>query len=221
MTTHEPVLPDDTLLLKPLGGLATATSVLVATTCVVSVAEMWSFWSAYHTVEDYVAGFGGVTLADVDAADGRNLAIGIALLLATVATAVVLIVWLWQARLNAEQLRPDGHRMRRGWTIGGWFCPVVNLWFPFRIVTDIWSASVPPGTVARGRPVARWWTAWIATLIAVAIVRQDARYASTVEALESVAVANTVATVAQCLAGVFLIAVVRQVSSWQAVPRRV
>ncbi|HEX2130218.1 MAG TPA: DUF4328 domain-containing protein [Actinophytocola sp.] len=221
LTTPEPLLPREQLLLKPLSGLASAASVLVALTCVVSVAEMWSFWSAYQLADDYVAGVGGVTMSDVEGADSRNFAFGMVLLLVTVATAVVFIVWLWQARLNAERINPNGHRMRRGWTIGGWFCPVVNLWFPFRIVTDIWSVSVPEGTVVRGRPVTRWWTAWIATWIAVAIMRQDARTAVTVEALQGVAVANTVATIAQCLAGVFVIVVVRQISAWQAVPRQV
>jgi hypothetical protein len=220
VTTREPLLPGDTLLLRPMGGLARATSVLVVLTCVLALVDVWADWNRYQLVDDYLADVSGVTFGDIEGADSTSLTVGILLLLVTIAAGVVFIVWLWRARVNAEQIHPEGHRMRRGWTIGGWFCPVVNLWFPFRIVTDVWVASLPPGTTGSNATVARWWTAWIATFVASIWLRAELRGEITVDLLRDVAVANTVATIAQCLAGVFVLVVIRQISSWQAVPRR-
>ncbi|MFE9498788.1 DUF4328 domain-containing protein [Streptomyces collinus] len=44
------------------------------------------------------------------------------------------------------QPRPDArlwprHTNSRGWAICGWFCPVVNLWFPRRVALDTWDAG--------------------------------------------------------------------------------
>ena len=55
---------------------------------------------------------------------------------------VMFLVWFYRARVNAE-----GHgwpqRLSPGWAIGAWFVPVVNYWFPFWIMVDIWRAGLP------------------------------------------------------------------------------
>jgi hypothetical protein len=78
------------------------------------------------------------------------------------AAMVMFLFWFYRARVNAE-----GHgwpqRLSRGWAIGAWFAPVLNFWFPFRIMVDIWRAGLPeqartniailPGI---------WWTSLVA-----------------------------------------------------------
>jgi hypothetical protein len=58
------------------------------------------------------------------------------------AAMVMFLVWFYRARVNAE-----GHgwpqRRSPGWAIGAWFAPVVNFWFPFQIMVDIWRAGLP------------------------------------------------------------------------------
>lgn len=75
---------------------------------------------------------------------------------------VMFLVWFYRARVNAE-----GHgwpqRRSPGWAIVAWFVPVVNFWFPFQIMVDIWRAGLPeqartniailPGI---------WWTSLLA-----------------------------------------------------------
>ncbi len=82
---------------------------------------------------------------------------------------VTVITWLWRARRNAEALSPAPHRLSIGWVIGGWFCPVVNLWFPHTIMSDVWRASdprTPPDTAdPRGRGAGGWVTAWWSSLL--------------------------------------------------------
>ena len=58
------------------------------------------------------------------------------------AAIVMFLVWFYRARVNAE-----GHgwpqRLSPGWAIGAWFAPVVNFWFPFRLMAGIWRAGLP------------------------------------------------------------------------------
>ncbi|MEU6224078.1 DUF4328 domain-containing protein [Streptomyces sp. NPDC047042] len=81
-----------------------------------------------------------------------------------VATVVFYLVWFLRVRVNAEVFNPFGHTMKRGWAGWGWFVPVVSLWFPRRIMLDIWDASSPAGTRAPRGLVNAWWTLWLVAL---------------------------------------------------------
>ncbi|MEU9388194.1 DUF4328 domain-containing protein, partial [Streptomyces sp. NPDC048279] len=83
-----------------------------------------------------------------------------------VSCAVVYLCWFQRVRANAQVFSPAGHRKSPGWAIGGWFVPVVNLWFPRRITLDIWDASSPWGTNRSHALVNAWWTLWLASLFA-------------------------------------------------------
>ena len=65
------------------------------------------------------------------------------------------VVCFYRARINAERY---GYRQRRarGWAIWGWIVPIVNLWFPFQIMGDIWRAGLPAVQkfLSRNRPAA-------------------------------------------------------------------
>ncbi|MFI6952810.1 DUF4328 domain-containing protein [Nocardia sp. NPDC050408] len=95
----------------------------------------------------------------------------IIMFVALLGTGIVFLVWLRQARSNADALCAARHRLPIGWVVGGWFCPVVNLWFPATILTDVLRASDPrtpkDAPDLRGRPggllVGVWWSAWLAT----------------------------------------------------------
>ncbi|MFE6159162.1 DUF4328 domain-containing protein [Streptomyces sp. NPDC056486] len=97
---------------------------------------------------------------------------------ALVATCVVFLCWFYRVRVNAEVFEPHIHSKTRGWTVGSWFVPVVNLWFPRRIALDIWDASGDRSvaldrTMTLGDASARathplvngWWTLWVASLV--------------------------------------------------------
>ncbi|MFD8674825.1 DUF4328 domain-containing protein [Streptomyces seoulensis] len=98
-----------------------------------------------------------------------NIAQGVLLL----ATAVVYLCWLWRVRVNAEVFDASSQSKARWLTIGGWFIPFVNFWFPRRIVLDAWDASAPQGRPSGHGPVDLWWTAWVAGLVADRLLRVE------------------------------------------------
>lgn len=161
-------------------GLGRAAAVLLG---VVIATDVYSLWAG--TVMQDVLGklVGGEYGADIEReaenADALYANTGIAQTAALLATCVVFLVWFHRVRVNAEVFEPHIHRKKRGWTVWGWFVPVVNFWFPRRIAVDIWDASaaraVPPHGVMPSDPAAErgshrlvnvWWTLWVANLFA-------------------------------------------------------
>ncbi|MEU4605109.1 DUF4328 domain-containing protein [Kribbella sp. NPDC023972] len=152
-----------------------AASILIGVVTVTTWATAWSDWYSYQTVKQY--GDDPDQLAEADLISGS---LGIVAALALLAAAVVFIVWLWRVRWNAEMFCRGEHRFTRGWVLGSWICPVVNLWYPKQVVDDIVAASDPrtPPHIAtlRGIPGTRlvwaWWLTWVAGLVSGNIVQR-------------------------------------------------
>ncbi|MEU3555541.1 DUF4328 domain-containing protein [Streptomyces fragilis] len=116
----------------------------------------------YDTVRERAAA--GAAVIDVYTTHAENqlmVVAAVAQAVAFSACGVVFLVWFHRVRVNAEVFRPDGHEMKRGWAIGGWFVPVANLWFPRRIAGDIWRASARAGEPRSEALLNLWWTLWL------------------------------------------------------------
>jgi Domain of unknown function (DUF4328) len=222
MSLNDPLMPAfatrEPPSYRPLGGLGIAAVATVVLACLVRVIDLSFSWYAYRAVDDYLNGVGDATYGEV--MDMLTLGESLApfLVIAWLAAPVMFVVWLWRARLNAELINPHEQHLARGWAIGGWICPIVNFWFPFRIVHDIWRVSRPAGLTSPGRPVHWWWTAWVLYLIARIWLRAELRSEESLEALRGIAVAHTVAAVLEGVAGVLVIVVIRQITTWQKAP---
>ncbi|MDI3421742.1 DUF4328 domain-containing protein, partial [Streptomyces luteolus] len=178
---------------------------------VVIVTDALAVWAGYRSIDVVnrldTPGSGAVTEREVNSVDLWYALAGIAQTVALIATAVVFLVWFYRVRVNAEVFAPEYHEKKRGWTIGGWFCPVVNLWFPRRIALDIWKASSDGNR--RGAALLNWWWAlWVTTLlIGWTASRQYARAETTDEvqnALGSVLLTDVLDIVAAILAILFV-----------------
>jgi hypothetical protein len=157
---------------RSVNGLGTVVSILICLVALAQAVLAASYWYTYKVVKDYVEG----PVKDPDRLDRADQFWVLALegfLLALLAAGVVFIVWLWRARGNAELFCYGQHRRGRGWVIGGWFCPVVNFWFPKQIVDDVIAASdprTPPRfpdlrRIPRHGLVLAWWLIWVASVV--------------------------------------------------------
>jgi hypothetical protein len=78
------------------------------------------------------------------------------------ASMIAFVTWLYRARVNADD-RGWYQRRSPGWAIGAWFVPVVNAFYPFQIMADIWRAGLP-AEARKSRAVLPgiWWGCWLA-----------------------------------------------------------
>lgn len=172
---------------QPVGGLGIAASVLIGLVALVDVLQ---------------------TVADARGLHAQLLMFVAVYYIALLAAAVVFIVWLWRARSNAELAAgPQSQRLGKGWGIGSWICPVVNLWYPYQYVVDVWRGSGPNREGSDGLVLA-WWLTYLASNIV-------ARFGG-IDDDHSVAIVSCVLDVA---AAVAVVLVIRKISERQSVAR--
>ena len=120
--------------------------------------------SAVLGVPDGIASLSDVRSADRLVTTLSNTSVVVVLLIA-----VVFLVWFYRSRANVEHYEPRFQRRTVGWALGGWL-PVVNLWVPYQVTTDILLDSDrpltgPPRTERRSYGLVQaWWTMWVLRL---------------------------------------------------------
>lgn len=226
MTSQDPPRAG-AVALRPVRQVSTVATTMLFASCAANLFGTWTDWRRYQVATGYVTGEPGIGIADLVSAD--NLAMGAVWLtvLAALGAAATFLTWLWRARVNAERICPAKHRRSEGWTIGSWFVPVVNLWFPRQVVDDIWRTSRPgvPADTYRvdgleHSPLVRaWWYAILANAAVLVLLRFETRGEVTLEVLKSAAQYGTVSTLLLLVAAILLSRVIRQITQWQSMPR--
>ncbi|MFJ8739770.1 DUF4328 domain-containing protein [Embleya sp. NPDC127516] len=154
---------------RSLRGPALALYILLGVTAVLSLLAAIALFHRANLVDQTLRG--GWVSADPDAA---NHSIGVwwgLASLAIVAVMVMFVIWFHRARRNVELFPPSVQHFSSGWAIGGWFCPVANLFFPPLIAHDIWKASDPRAPMRGGFTPGRhpllsaWWLTYVAANI--------------------------------------------------------
>ncbi|MFF3884889.1 DUF4328 domain-containing protein [Streptomyces sp. NPDC001914] len=194
----------------------------------VIAADLFGVWADYKLYDvantvvgalaDGLAG-GGVSLASLvqraDEADSLSLAAARVQTTALLAAGVVFLFWFRRVRLNAEVFFPAGHTWSRAWVIGGWFVPIVNLWRPRQIMTEIWDASRPAGSRSRLGLVNLWWVLWLAGLVAGRFYSALSRNAETAKDIRDTALQAMIGDGLDIAAAVAAIVVVLKLTGMQ------
>lgn len=215
--------------LRQIRGVGRAAQVAAGVVVAASVVTSYTDVHLAGAVRDYTYGDDLTALND---ADLLNRLASLANVLLFLVAGVLVIVWLWRARANAEFFCDAPHRRRRGWVIGGWMVPIVSLWFPVQVVDDVVRASsqyVPPrdGALQAAPPAAvvrRWWGTFLAmnlTSVFATSQQSNGLAASSLSAarsaLDTGAALSIASTVLAVLSAIFLSQVIALVDELQTV----
>jgi hypothetical protein len=75
---------------------------------------------------------------------------------------VLVLVWMWRSAKNLEAFPRLYGDLGAGWAIGGWFIPIANLFFPYRVMSQI----VREELTARWEAlVGLWWACWVLSFL--------------------------------------------------------
>ncbi|QFU85407.1 DUF4328 domain-containing protein [Amycolatopsis sp. YIM 10] len=203
----------------PLRGTATGACALIVLSALAGMAVTVTDWHTSSVADAYIDDNAGLTIEDLRAAERLTSAAAWVHLGVTLLAACLFLLWSRRARANAEALSPARHRRARGWVIGGWFCPVVNFWFPYQVVSDIEKASRP---VARAETdlthlpasplVGRWWAVLVAGVALDQYVAHVVLRTVSAESLREAARLTTVATALQAIAAGMVLLIVRRIT---------
>lgn len=146
-------------------GLGIAVGILLGVDVLLSVLNAIARWRTAEAADDLIraggdGGFPGFAEQDLETVNSAitfsNNVYGPAVLV-FLSTAVVAMVWFYRARANVELFGLHQPGLAAGWSIGGWFCPIVNWWFPARIANDVWKGSDSRGRRERLPLILAWW----------------------------------------------------------------
>jgi hypothetical protein len=203
-----------------LAGLAKALQVLLPLIAVIDIGLVAALLNRHALVSRLEHDPGSVSSADADSSAAAVAGISWLAGLLMIATIVVFIVWFYRARTNADLFGEHFQRRSPGWAIGGWFCPVVQLWFPYQIATDVLyeaeHAAAPAGPqVVSGRPgypLLRGW--WITFLVSFVLGRFEWRASQ--EGVHNLLVQTRIdiaAALVEIVAAALAVAVVRRITT--------
>ncbi|MET8977845.1 DUF4328 domain-containing protein [Streptomyces sp. NPDC004539] len=196
--------------------LGRATAVLLGVSVAAQLFALAADFVLYGIYDDAVGGASGADFdRRVDDSDRLSLVSSSVQIVSLLATAVVYLCWFWRVRVNAEVFAPDGHAMKRGWVIGGWLVPFANLWFPRRVMADVWRASVPAGRGVSAAPVNLWWAACVLWFLSDRVVSVRDRSVETLSDHRGLAGAFMAMDAVGAVAGVLAIVVVVRLTRMQ------
>jgi hypothetical protein len=160
--------------LQPIGGLATATTVLLGVMACLALVCLGAHLNRVGLVEREFRD-GGVALEELEDADDGVAAAAVLYGLGLLGTAAVFITWQHRHAVNADSLAGGAAALGPGWAIGGWFVPCANWLLPGMQLFGASRASDPglpvQPTAGRGRgsPLVVVWAVMFALGNALAV----------------------------------------------------
>jgi hypothetical protein len=159
----------------------------------------------------FVDRFGRVPLAEVSAWQ-RNLNTVTGLYLASIVpAAIAVLAWLSRVVDNIPALTGTDPWVTPRWSIGRWFVPLANFVAPYRIVADAWRRLASRPAQRGTELVLAWWILWIGGGLVGQFLSRTAAPAPTPSALSSFLSWATGALVANVVAGILFIWIIRTI----------
>ncbi len=126
--------------LQRVGTLSTAASALVGVAAAVSLVSIWATRAAEDDARALLDGT--ITAEEFVENAAPYLLMSVVQAVATVAAAVVTMIWMFRIARNHRTLHRGG-TWGPGWAIGGWFLPPLLFVIPFLMFRELWKASDP------------------------------------------------------------------------------
>ncbi len=156
-----------------------------------AAAGLWSSWQQLQLIQDLARG-ANVADAIVEASDARQQLIGFVQLGLGLVSAVVFLRWTSAVTKRLTLLGVTSMRYAPKWSVWGFIIPIVNLFRPYQVMSELWKASevVPgPDDPWAKKPTPLIVGVWFAILILDSIVGRlaSSRTFDTIEQVTQIA----------------------------------
>lgn len=152
---------------KPFTPLNNLTKWVVGIFIALAIISVIAVVSGYAQAELLNRAIGGgiVTTDEAITNDNRQALIGFAQFALFIACGIVFLIWIHRAHRNLPSLGATDLRFTPGWAVGWFFVPIMSLFRPYQVASEIWKASDPEVNIADGTawksvatsPIVGWW----------------------------------------------------------------
>lgn len=163
---------------------------------------------------------GTVSGADGEALDAQIRSASILYTVVFLICAGCFMAWSHTLR-RSDRVAPEAMRFVPGWTIGGWFVPVLNFFRPMQTMTDLWRGLARPA-VPHQAPVQppvpglirAWWIAFLTmSIVGRLLIASVQNLPATLETARRAFTTEIVVDVLNIVAAVLAILMVRLVTA--------
>ena len=171
----------------------------------------------------YAAGQGELpTEAAAASNDSRQQIIGIVYIIASILSCITFIQWFRRGYFNLHQ-RVNSLSYSEGWAAGGWFVPIISLYYPYRIMKEMWRET--DYIISKNNSTYRsntnisivgwWWTLWIIVEFVGRFVAKYSLRADTIDELLTSTLSSMVQSVISIALGLVTIKIVKEYSQME------
>lgn len=136
--------------------LTRAVATLLWINVAIAVVAIWSTLKEISLLEAISEGQ-QISMAEAEASDNRQFRVGMVQIAAYVLTAVAFLVWVYRTNRNTGALGLGELRFTPGWSVGWWFVPVMNLFRPYQIVSELWERNAAAVPASPQPALGLWW----------------------------------------------------------------
>ena len=193
--------------------------------CIISV---WFDYLQIQLVNRIIRG-DFVTMAEALANDDRQATIGWIYFSLSVITVILFLMWIHRAHRNLPSLGNTNLKYSPGWAVGWFFVPILSLWKPYQVTTEIWKASDPTidinGSTAWEKSsasslVSSWWFLFIVSAVIGNIVLRLFLQAETPSEILTVSRWSFIVGIIDIVIAILTILIVRNIDQRQEMKRQ-
>lgn len=185
--------------------------------CIVSVLS-----NAWEYVILDAAEVNGLDMEEAEANDLRQQFIGLSQIAVYLACVVTFMLWFYRVYSNLHDLGSTGVTYGKGWAVGSWFVPFLNLVRPYQIMKEIWQEHhfIVSGDAAFSNTlISVWWGSFIVSGALDRLSKTIFKGADSLGAFKMLAGTFIVGDLVNLIGAVCVLLIVRRVSALEAMTR--
>lgn len=214
-------MPEDPSTARRAGQVVARWTICLLLACLALEAATIASGFSYRGVLARLAAGAALLPHEAAATAARDRAIVLLKLVAFTGTGIAWLLWVHRTYGNLALVGSKRSRFTRGWAVGYWFIPLVNLVRAYQVMKDLWlrSDSLNDRDAYDSLPapafLSGWWgmsVSWAALGVLITLMARDARtHFELINATDMGMIVSAVGVVAEALA----IKVVREIDRRQ------
>jgi hypothetical protein len=174
----------------------------------------------YYLLDDVQKNPENIDMQKLQTSDSLRTIISVIQLIILILSMIFFIMWFRRAYFNLQQLQWNYARYSEGWAAGGWFIPVINLFYPYQIMVDIWRGTQNAIKERFGEPqstalVGLWWATYLINNFFAYISSFVTRESDSIEGLMSATIMECISEIISIVAIIITIRIILRVSSFE------
>ena len=188
--------------------------------CIISV---WFDYLQIQLVNRIIRG-DFVTMAEVLTNDDRQATIGLVYTVVLIITGILFLMWIHRAHRNLPSLGNTNLKYSPGWAVGWFFVPILSLWKPYQVTTEIWKASDPTTDIndstawkksSASSIISSWWFLFLVSVLIGNILVRFVLQAETLSEILTVSWWSFIMGVIDIVIAILTILIVRNIDQRQ------